>query len=133
VSRGLGLSLETTEKTLTKLFEEKARIIREMQERQRTRSHEGMRPREEIMEDANLAARLEQVEHNIVEMREYYTLHLLESLRHESKNLSKLTESLICESRRLRKLTIVLIFLTALLAVFALPSFIEWFVVFFHL
>jgi len=84
-----------------------------------------MRSRKVIEDHALLAAQLEQVQEHIAQARDYYTLHLLESIDTESKRLSELTESLIAESKKLTTLTKVLVVLTVVLAILALPSLIQ--------
>jgi DNA-binding transcriptional MerR regulator len=71
VSDGLGFSLETTRKTLTKLFEQRMSILKTMEDEGYIKGPFGrMRPRAKIERQALLTAQLEQVDHHIAETRD---------------------------------------------------------------
>jgi len=118
MSDGLGFSLEATRRTLTKLFEQKERILKTIDDAgYAKRQLKGMRPRAEIMEHATLVAQLEEVEHDIAETRDYYSLHLLESLDSASKELNRETKKLSGLTCWLTGLTSVLAILTLVLVI----------------
>jgi hypothetical protein len=69
---------------------------------------------------------LADLDRQIAEVLEFYMLGVIESVDSEVNHLTKLTESLISESRKLGKLTWGLLILSVVLAVSALPSFIQF-------
>jgi len=106
---GLGFDRETTVNRLHSLYEEKIKIWKIMNEKGYLKDNKPKPMVRNMPEQMVLQAELDNLQREIDETREYYTLHLLESLDSSSKELN-------AESKKLNRLTGVLVAFTVLLS-----------------
>ena len=96
--QGLGFDRETTVNRLHSLYEEKIKIWKIMNAKGYLKDNKPKPMTANLPEQVVLQAELDDLQREIDETREYYTLHLLESLESSSKELN-------AESKKLNKLT----------------------------
>jgi hypothetical protein len=107
--REIGFDKETTLNRLQSLYEQRIKIWKIMDAKGYLKDNKPKPMTANLPEQVVLQAELDDLQRAINETREYYTLHLLESLESSSKELN-------IESKKLNKLTGVLLAFTVLLS-----------------
>lgn len=113
MSNGIGYDRETTLNRMKALLDEKIQISKTMDEKGYLKKPLIRNAPEQMV----LQAKLDELQQAINETRDYYTVHLLESLETSSKELNAETKKLSGLTRWLISLTSVLAILTLVLVI----------------